>query len=245
MPGKQCGIIFFDYKLILKKDKSFTLVIFKKFTHGTWSFDEQYKALTLYDEATPQSPVTMTVDSVSRSLLILSLSQAAMNKLVPLNEPNNKGFTFFKGNGPYRFFLSADREAYSNDKNDPYSKQNNLWRIRPSKPETDAQLNARLANHVGFLKLLMQAVADGKSTYISLHSFHTPLVMDAGDIRLEHYEYTRSSWDNYFYDTLQAQKAYRLLEKAVIYNGVKQGETGDRFENSVIMLTQVLQNLQK
>ncbi|HWB24968.1 MAG TPA: hypothetical protein VG738_05790 [Chitinophagaceae bacterium] len=234
---------FLDYKLVLRNDKTFDLVIFKKYMHGTWLYTDPTRTLSLTDESAPGQPLTMKVDSISPAVLALRVDQHDLDRLIPSFAQSDNGFSFFKHNGPYVFVLSADKETYRSEKDDPYSKQNNFWRIKPSKPETGKQIAARVENHISFLKLLMQDVADGKKNYVSLHSFRTPLIIASDDIRLQHYEDTRDAWDENFYDSAQARKGYDLLEKAVLYDGVKPGNTNDRFVNNANMLEQVLQHL--
>lgn len=234
---------FLDYKLVLRKNNTFDLVVFKKYLHGTWAYADVSKTLTLTAEK-PTVGLTMQVDSISPAILALRVRQQELNKLIPANMYGDRGFSYFQNHGPYVFVLSADKEKYNNEKEDPYSTDNNLWRIKPASPETDKQLAARVVNHVQFVRSMMQDVVDGRKTYISLHSFHTPLIMDANDIRLQHYEDIQDEWKDNFYDTAQAKKGFDLLEKAVLYNGVKPGATNDRFVNSSNMLGQVIEHLE-
>jgi hypothetical protein len=154
----------------------------------------------------------------------------------------NRGFSFFRQKGHFTFYLSADKDSYHNEAKDPYSKPNNLWRIKPTKPENEQQVLQRVRNHLQFYKLFMQDVVDRSRGYVSLHSFRTPLILNKESIGLQAYDDARDAWDENFYDTLQAQEGYKII-RAAILKGIQPGTDDSRFENSATMLGELMENL--
>lgn len=234
-----------DYKLILHGDSTYDMVLFKQYVHGKWKYDDEHKQLSLLDETRRFAPMRMTVDTINPQVLVLRAKGQDIAAVIPAYSKGNAGYNYLQQPGLFTLYLHADPVKYTSDKYDPYAKQNNLWRIKPSKPETETQLTDKLINHANFCRLLMQNVVDGTSRYISLHSFRTPFIFDKDDIRLQHYSDIKDGWVDNFYDSTQAQKAFDILEKAVLYDGVKPGGTDDRFRNSVVMLDQVIEHLKK
>lgn len=244
-PAEALQHFLLDYKLIIRKDSTFDMVLFKKYTHGTWSYNGQSKTLVLSDELSPANPIDLQVDSITPANVLLRVNQATLNRIMPAYGQSGTGFSFLQNHGPYFFVLSADKDKVNNQKEDPYSKQNNLWRIKPSKAEDDDELNARVRNHVEFVKQLMQNVVDGRQTYISLHSFRTPLVISSDDIRVQPYNDITDGWNENFYDSTEAKKGYDLLLNAIVGSNMKPAAGDDRFQNNVAMLNELLAHLRK
>jgi len=240
-PGEIMQRFFLDYKLILRKDNTCDIVMFQKYLHGSWAYNEQLKALTITDESEPATPLVMQVDSLSPVALWLKMDSTVLNKLIPPFMWGNKGFSYFRQAGRFTFYLTADNERYTNEKTDPYSKPNNVWRLKPAKPEDENAVLQRVQNHLQFYRLFMNDVVDRNKHYISLHSFRTPLILNKESIGLKSYDDARDAWDESFYDTLQARQGYKILYKAII-KGIKPGDSDDRFKNSVKMLEELIEN---
>jgi len=234
-----------DDKLILRDDSTYDMVLFKKYIHGKWQYDEEHKLLKLQDETSQLAPMHLAVDSINPRSLVLKARSTDIAAIIPPYSQNKAGFNYLQQSGIFTLYLQADPVKYTSNKYDPYSKQNNLWRIKPTKPETETQIVDKLINHANFCKLLMQNVVDGTSQYISLNSFRTPFIFDKNDIRLQHYGDIKDGMIENFYDSAQSQQAFDILEKAVLYDGVKPVDLGDRFKNSVEMLGQVIEHLKK
>ena len=234
-----------DYKLVLRKDNTFDLVLFKTYVHGDWRYEPQGKVLTLKDDSKRFAPINIDVDSLTPTTLVARMKGSDVAKLVPPFSLNEKGMYYLMHQHHIEFYFNTDPTLYSDVTNDPYSKQNNTWRIPPAGKEAAGQIMERTVNHVAFCRLLMQNVVDGSTTYVSLHSFRTPLIISSADISLQHYSVIKDEWNVNFYDSAQAQLGYDLLEKAVVYNGVKPGTTGERFKDDVMMLDEVIDHLKK
>lgn len=234
-----------DYKLVLRKDSSFDLVLFKTYVHGNWKYEPQGKVITLKDESSRFTPINIDVDSITLNTMVLRMKGSDVAKLVPPFSVENRGMYYLMHQRHIEFYFNADPVKYKDEASDPYSKQNNVWRIPPPTKETYNGIMDRTAGHVAFCRLLMQDVVDGNKAYISLNSFRTPLIISSADISLQHYSVIKDEWNQNFYDSAQAQLGYDLLEKAVVYNGVKPGTTGERFKDDVMMLDQVLDHLKK
>jgi len=236
--------LLLDYRLVLRTDNTFDLVLFKKYQHGTWRYDDGEKALSLHTETYPRTVITFRIDHKDEDGLVLRAGANQVQKLIPSFMQDARGFSYFRQNGQFVFYLGNDDIKYSKEEKDPYSLQNNTWRVKPRQAETASQVTERVKQLVDYNMLMMQNVVDGYRNYVSLNSYKTPLVIDKDDIRLQPYEDIRDGWDVDFYDTLQAQQGYTILKKA-IDQGVKPGTAGDRFKNAVIMLTQVKEQIKE
>jgi len=241
-PPETMRHFFLDYKLILRKDHTYDMVFLKKYTHGKWSFDEDLRTLSLLDESAHSYPLRLQVDTVTSSSLELKMGKDVLSRLVPDYIHGMEGTSFFRQKGTFIFYLSADKESYDHPNEDPYSKENNMWRIRPAKPENDEELAARLVNHMQFCRLIMQDAVDRDKDYVSFNWLRTPLVISKHDITLRDYAKVRDAWDENFYDTLQAQKGYKLL-KDCLADDYTAEEVDNRFKIGVILFDKAIDNL--
>lgn len=230
--------LLLDYRLVLRPDNTFDLVLFKKYQHGTWQYESGEKALSLKAETQPGTVITFLVDHQDEDGMVLRAGSSQVQKLIPPFMQDARGFSYFRQAGQFAFYLGKDDITYSKDEKDPYSLQNNTWRVKPKQPENSSQLVGRVKALVDYNKLMMQNVVDGYKNYVSLNSYKTPLIIDKENVRLQPYEDIREGWDIDFYDTLQAQQGYAILKNAVNH-GVKPGTTSDRFKNAIAMLSQV------
>jgi hypothetical protein len=219
-------------------------VLFRKYLHGVWKYDEFNDKLVLTDESGYTQPVLLQVDSIGSRLLVLGINRENICKLIPSYENGSTGYSYLTKNNRVTFFLLRDKQVYWHEKNDPYSKINNQWRIKPSGPETDEQILARVDNHLHFWRLIVQDAIDKNSDYISFHWFASPVIVASNGSALRKYENVKDEWGADFYDSVQAQKGYQLLQKC-FSKGLKAGETDSRFQNDLIIIDQMIENLHK
>ncbi len=235
---------FRGYKLILRTNNTFDLVLLKKYLHGTWSYNDETRVLTLSDGSNYIAPLTARVDSINPALLNLTFENAQLAKVIPPFADNLPGYAFFKKEGRFSFSLIADEERYRSETKDPYSRLNNMWRIKPAKPETAAQIFNRIDNHLQFWKLLVQDAIDNDKGYISFHWFESPLIVASNGAALRTYEGEKEEWDENFYDSLQAKEGYALLKKCFAKK-INLGNSDSHFQNDIVLLNQLIDNLHK
>ena len=137
-------------KLILRKDSTFDLVMLKQYMHGSWQYDKESKNLFLKDSSAVKLNMTVRIDSVNTSRLIFDIDEFALNKLVNLHAAGNNYYDLLLNKSYCQFYLDADKDRYTDLKNDPYSIANNRWRVKPFHSETDKQIKDRVLNHLDF-----------------------------------------------------------------------------------------------
>lgn len=229
-------------ELMLRKDNSYDIVAFKKYMHGAWKYDEPNNRLVLADETGQTQPVVFYVDSIGTQWLELKTDGENIRKLIPAYDFGSVGYSYLLKNSSFTLFLSRDKDVYWQEKNDPYSKVNNFWRIKPASPETKQQILDRVNNHLHFWKLIVQDAIDNDRGVISFHWFESPLVIASNGSALRNYDDVKDAWETNFYDSTQAREGYALLENC-FKKGVKAGETDSHFQNDIIIIDQLIANL--
>lgn len=243
--GEAMQSFFRGNELVLRKDNSCDLVICKKYLHCAWKFDQGTGMLVLTDEAGDLQPVAIKVNKIEGTRMFLTVDSGNMNKLVPPYQYGATGYSYLRNKRHYTFFLSWDDDSYWQEKNDPYSKVNNLWRIKPHKQETNEQVTERVGRHLKFCKLAVQDAITSNRGYVSFNWFVTPLILSKNGGRLREYSRAREEWESNFYDSAQAKQGYALLEDDLNRSYYQADETKSRFENYVIIIDQLIANLKK
>jgi len=200
-------------KLVLRKDSTFDLVMLKQYIHGNWQYDKESRNLFLNDASAAKLNMTIRVDSLDASRLIFDIDEFSLNKLVNLHSSDKNGYYLLR-NKPYcQFYLDADRDSYTDLKDDPYSIANNKWRVKPFAPETNKQIRERVLNHLDFWQNLFTDAMDKGRPYISYEWFDSPLTVAVNGVRLEFYDEHKKEWDLNFYDSVQAHAGYEMMIK--------------------------------
>ena len=76
---------FLDNKLILRKDNSFDLVLFKNYQHGNWSYTDSTKTLRFFG-MNSNPGFNCKVDSVNSNLLQLRFDSVAIHSILTIQD---------------------------------------------------------------------------------------------------------------------------------------------------------------
>jgi hypothetical protein len=131
--------------------------------------------------------------------------------------------------GPHHVFTGIPNTNI-NEANNPFSKQNNRWRIRPSAPETSEQIKDRLVNHFRFWEKYFEwAVANDLKT-LGIGSMNSPLKIYGNGIALIPYNELPDVWKRNFFDEGDSQIAWDKLKKMMDTKNVAWPKTDNRFK---------------
>ncbi len=231
---------FLDNKLVLRKDNSFDLVLFRNYLHGNWAYTDSSKQLRFSGMAATKD-FSCRVDSAKPFLLQLRFDSIAIHSIVTIQD-TGEAYRSFTQNAEYVLRLYPDELRYSSQDIDPYSKTNNNWPIKPKHAETDAELKARVNNHLQFWKLLFTDAISKDKSYIAYNWFASPLVVAANGVALGKYDKVKAGWNSYFYDTIQAKQSYALMQKS-FSKEIKIPNGDSRYRNDIDMINQLISNL--
>jgi|GEM_PF-4273310 len=124
-----------------------------------------------------------------------------------------KGFTFltcdYKNIGRYKFHLVHD--MLEDFKKDPYYSENNKWRIKSKKYESQKELKARIFNYLNHCKALLLSSTQRPNTKIRLMNSKGILKLFDGGVGLLAKEQVTTKWVHRFYSDSQASEVYDRL----------------------------------
>ncbi len=243
-PKEAMESFFRGNALILRNNSTYDLVICKIYLHGTWKLDDNNSILQLTDEAGYVPPIALKVNKNDPLRLVFTADNETMAKLVPPFQYGTTGYSYFKTKRRFTFFLSTNDDSYWQDKDDPYSKLNNQWRIKPSTAETNEQITLRVKRHLQFCRLLVKDAIE-KQGLLSFNWFTTPLVLSTSGCGLREYKYAKDEWAANFYDSAQALQGFRQLAKTIHRTTYQPDETRSRFSNYAFMLDGLIEQVEK
>jgi hypothetical protein len=145
------------------------------------------------------------------------------------------------------FFLGKDKVAWlqrqpktSADADlDPFSLDNNRWRIPATHKETVAEIRQRLLNHLHFWETYFKwgAASDIGAMYV--REIPTPLKIYGNGFGLKHYRDLSPRWKSCFFDSVDCHIADTLIKGAFKRNNIKWPDTDEQIDKFISGIQQV------
>lgn len=233
--------VFAGSKFILRPDQTFDLVLFPNYRHGKWERTEN--KLILWPEPAGDS-LYFLIDTVGYSNLILTINADNFGKLGRMAMPYDD-VALFSGNETVTFTLGLDKERYRDDTEDPYSKHNNWWRIKPAQSEDLDQVKQRVLNMVDFHLLVFEDAMDRDKKVVTYNWFTSPLVVARNGLALKNYNKIREDWEQCFYDSAQARYGFLLLRTGFERKMSFPEQEKNPFQRNIRLLTDFRKNLRQ
>ncbi|MFN4257100.1 MAG: hypothetical protein ACK4Q5_19030 [Saprospiraceae bacterium] len=168
----------------------------QKYQTGTWASTDGNKTFTL--TFADGKPETVTVKHLGADSMLVSVGEGKIASEIA---------------------FKSDGARYDAPEQNPYHPSNNLWRIKPAAAETDAQLRARLRNHLHHMGLILEAGIKHKMKVVSFRGSPSCLHQYNSAIGMETESQIPQAWYDCFYDKNDAKKAYKMLEQEMRSNG--------------------------
>jgi hypothetical protein len=137
--------------------------------------------------------------------------------------------------------LNGYKNKFEGAVDNPFSVENNRWRLKPSHPESDKEISERLKDHFRFWEKYFQWGIDSKVSYLDVRSTPSVLKMYGNGFELEYFDNQFPEWKNNFYDSADCWKAYEKIYYLMYQKNVKWPKTKNRFEGFVSAFQQLQQ----
>jgi hypothetical protein len=132
-------------------------------------------------------------------------------------------------NRHYQVFTGVSNENTKREHN-PFSIENNKWRVRSSTSETSEQIKDRLVNHFRFWEKYFEwAVANDLET-LDIRSTNSALKLYSNGFVLIPYDELSDRWRSNFFDDADCQQAWNKLKKMIDTKNVVWPKTENRFK---------------
>ncbi len=217
------------------------MVLFDNYYHGNWQLNDTRNFLQLSLPNGSKS-ILLKVDSITNEVLQLKIDSANFIKFIGFRNPKDAVEGWFdKRMTTFKFTIN--NEHYSDVSLDPYSINNNRWRVRPQQPETPQQLKQRVMGHLEFFRLLFTDAIKNDKDFVTYNWFVCPLTPANNGIGLKNYKKVKEAWEDCFYDTIQAKQGYDILWKAFDMEIKFPEKEENKYKRGQNMVEQVIRNM--
>jgi hypothetical protein len=125
----------------------------------------------------------------------------------------------------------------------PFSKENNLWRIPAKKPESDEEIKKRLLNHCRFWEQYFTWALEGKLSNVDVRSTPTAIKIYGNGFGLKPLQDLPRAWVSYFYDTADCRKANEQISYIFKHENIAWAKTDNKFKMFISAFQQLQQFL--
>lgn len=92
--------------------------------------------------------------------------------------------------------------------------EQNEWRLKPERRQTDAEIKQRAQAHLDYLISYFECVKENKQTYFETGLVSSPFAFYAHGLGLSKVSPSAKRWQAYFYDERDASRAFEQLKKS-------------------------------
>ncbi len=137
-----------------------------------------------------------------------------------------KEMDVYLSKGKIAYFEKQPRPPGRSSK-DPFSLENNQWRIPATHKENIGEIRQRLHNHFQFWEAYFQWGSDNDISAINVTDIPSPLKIYGNGFGLKRYDSLSVQWRSYFFDTEDCHTADTLIKGVFRRNKIKWPDTDD------------------
>lgn len=126
--------------------------------------------------------------------------------------------------------FSGAASNFSSESANPFSLQNNKWRIHAIQKETPSEIKVRLINHCAFWKNYFLWALDNKVDYIDVRSTPTLIKIYGNGFTLKEFDDLPETWKNYFYDSADCKLANKIIENIFTTENIAWANTDNKYK---------------
>lgn len=141
--------------------------------------------------------------------------------------------------------LTGSGRNLENYKEDPFYSANNVWRIKPSEPESPEQILNRLAGYINHNALILKAADTRRQEYVSWEFSKGIIKIYHGGIGIVAADQIPPVWINSFHSRNDALKAHKMFENHLLRTAYKGTATGNWVRDDYQILISIYAGLKK
>jgi hypothetical protein len=131
------------------------------------------------------------------------------------------------------------------DDANPFSLNNNQWRIKATQKENDTLLMQRMINHVKYWQAYFTWAFNNNLRSVDVRSTATPIKIYGNGLTLKQFKDLPRAWVNLFYDEDDCQRANDLLEEKIKAMTIAWPQTDNKYKMFISAFQQLHDNLQE
>jgi polyphosphate kinase len=139
--------------------------------------------------------------------------------------------------------FKGNPQSSGRDSKDPFSIQNNQWRIPATHKESIPEIRHRLFNHFEFWEAYFNWAVDNDIETIDVSRFPTPMKIYGNGFGLKRYDSLSLRWKSCFFDEEDCHKADTLIKGVFRRNNINWLEYDNRYQTFVSGFHQMKEHL--
>jgi hypothetical protein len=200
--------------LLLQENGTYTSD-FDDFRYGVWK-SEDHKIYLINDQS---------------ATLLLTIDYQAKNEMrVSFGSHPSANFDRQPGS-----FLKPNQN--------PFSKENNQWRIKARNKETDTEIKSRLLNHFKFWETYFAWALEDELDNIDVRSTPTLVKIYGNGFALKAFKELPGKWKSYFFDVEDCEKAQKMVKNLFDNNDIAWAHTQNKYKMFISAFQQLQQKL--
>jgi hypothetical protein len=149
-------------------------------------------------------------------------------RLLPINKVTKDEFVFTVGNDTYEF--EGFENKFATQLEDPFSKENNEWRIKAKHKESDDEITARLKNHFHFWEQYFNWALKTDKEILNVRSLPSPLKIYSNGFEVIPLYDQSPKWTDNFFDFEDSKIAYDKVNNLLVKEDIDWPNTKNRFK---------------
>ena len=133
--------------------------------------------------------------------------------------------------------------SFRTENEDPFSKQNNLWRIHAGNKETDEQVKQRLLNHFKFWEMYFNWGLETSRRSLDVRSTPSLLKIYGNGFQLKPFDELPAAWKSYFYNEEDCRRANEIIEILFEKENIAWPHTDNKYKMFISAFQQLQQKL--
>ncbi|MDP4261756.1 MAG: hypothetical protein Q8941_04435 [Bacteroidota bacterium] len=130
---------------------------------------------------------------------------------------------------------------FSSPADNPFSLENNQWRVPATKKESEKELKTRLRNHCKFYEIYFRWALETGLSSIDVRSTPSLLKMYGNGFALKKFEELPALWRSYFYDEEDCRNASAIIKNIFDHKDIAWANTDNRFKMFISAFQQLQQ----
>ena len=179
--------------------------------------------------------------SINNSELLLK-SERGQTIFFPIKHISAKELQLLSANGSTLRFEKQPTK-FASRATDPFSIENNQWRIPAISKENDPEIKSRLKNHFKFHVVYFQWALQTGFNNINVRSTPSPIKIYANGFALKEFNDLPDAWRSYFYDKEDCQKANDMIKTIFRKHDIFWKKNNNRFEMFISAFQQLVQKI--
>lgn len=176
-----------------------------------------------------------------QEMQLMLTNQQGQTSILEFTPTGKKELQLRAKNGSIANFESQRLPA---SENNPFSKENNAWRIRAAKKETDKEIRSRLLNHCRFWETYFTWALDNELSSIDVRSTPTLIKIYGNGFAIKPFDELPASWKAYFFDEEDCRKANEQLTAIFQQQNIAWPRTQNKYKMFIGAFQQLQQYLQ-